>query len=212
MSITLIIIIVTVIVSLMANRDPQLMSKLIFSPYQIYHRKEYYRFITHAFIHSPSNILHLFFNMYVLYLFGTNVEQYLMMEHGGKGRFYYLLLYFGGILFSSLRDYTLHKENQTYLALGASGAVSAILFAFIIISPTAGLVLLFLPFFPIPGFILGALYLWSESYFDKRGGTGIAHGAHLYGAIFGMIFIIFTDFSLVPSFFAQIGAYLASFF
>jgi len=149
--------------------------------------------------------------MFVLYQFGGNVEQYFKADSPSLGVFYFLFLYLGGIVFSSMRDYMQYKNDNSYLALGASGAISAILFSHIIIYPTLSLYLFFIPI-PIPSFVFGGLYLWFEQYMDKKGGDHIAHGAHFYGAIFGVIFTVFTNFSLIPDFFAQIGAYLVSFF
>ncbi len=211
MSITILILIVTIVVSLLGFQRKDLLSKLLFSPYLIYHNKEYYRFITHAFIHDPKNLFHLLFNMFVLFQFGGNVEQFFMSDSPSLGVFYFLFLYLGGIVFSSMRDYLQYKNDSSYLALGASGAISAILFSHIIIYPTLSLYLFFIPI-PIPSFVFGGLYLWFEQYMDKKGGDHIAHGAHFYGAIFGVIFTVFTNFSLIPDFFTQIGAYLVSFF
>lgn len=210
-SITVIIIIVTIVISLIGFRNVDLLRRFMFSPYLIFHQKQYYRFVSHAFIHDPKNLFHLLFNMFVLYQFGNNVEYYFKMNSALLGAIYFLILYFGGIIFSSLRDYTLHRNNSTYLALGASGAVSAVLFSHIIIFPTTALYLFFIPI-PIPSFIFGGLYLWFEQYMDKKGGDHVAHGAHLYGALFGAVFTIFTNFALLPRFFQQIGEYLTSFF
>ena len=93
LSITLIIIIITVAVSLYANSNPELYNKLVFNPYQVVHRKEWYRVFTHAFIHDQNNILHLIFNMYVLYSFGNAVESILLNQLQGLGILYYLFIY-----------------------------------------------------------------------------------------------------------------------
>jgi membrane associated rhomboid family serine protease len=211
MSITLILVVVTVIISFIGFNRPDLMSKWIFNPYLIYHKKQYYRFFTHAFIHDRHNIFHLFFNMFVLYQFGENVELFFRADHPQMGWLFFLLLYFGGIFFSSLRDFEKYKNDPNYNALGASGAVSAVLFAHILIFPTTSLYLMFIPI-PIPSFVFGALYLWLEHYLDKRGGGRVAHGAHIYGALFGIVFTLFTNFALLPRFFTQIADYLGSFF
>ena len=211
MNLNLTLVIVTVVISLIAFSRYDLMVKWLFNPYLISHKKQYYRFFSHAFIHSRDNIFHLFFNMFVLYQFGRNVELALISDHPKIGWLLFLLLYFGGILFSSLRDFEKYKNNPNYNALGASGAVSAVLFAHILIYPTTALYLMFIPI-PIPSFVFGALYLWLEGYLDKREGGHIAHGAHFYGAIFGFVFVLFTNFSYLPSFFNQILNYLSSFF
>lgn len=211
MSITIIIIAVTVIISLIGYRNREFLNKMMFSPYMIHHHKQYYRFFSHAFIHDPNNLFHLFFNMFILYQFGQGVEYYFKYDSPTLGSFYYILLYFGGILFSSLRDYSKYKNDPNYMALGASGAVSAVLFAHILIYPTTALYLFFIPI-PIPSFLFGILYLWLERYLDKRGKDHVAHGAHISGALFGIIFTLFTNFALLPSFFAQIGDYISNLF
>jgi len=210
-SLTVSIIGVTVVLSFIGFRNREFLSRMLFIPYLIAHSKQYYRFVSHAFMHDPKNLFHLFFNMFVLYQFGLNVELYFKSSSPVLGTIYYLILYFGAVIFSSLRDYSKYKDDPNYIALGASGAVSAVLFSHIIIYPTTALYLFFIPI-PIPSFIFGGLYLWFEHYMDKKGGDHIAHGAHLYGALFGVIFTIFTNFALIPSFFAQIQDYILSFF
>lgn len=211
MTLTVLIIIATVGVTFLAFSRPDVFSKLLFNPYLISSRQQYYRFFSHALIHDRTNIFHLLFNMYVLYQFGTSVELFFRNDHPQSGWILYLFLYVGGVFFSSLRDFESYKTDPGYNALGASGAVSAVLFSHILIYPTTALYLFFIPI-PIPAFVFGALYLWLEHYLDKRGGDRIAHGAHFYGALFGIVFTIFTNFSLVPHFFSQIGNYLTSFF
>jgi membrane associated rhomboid family serine protease len=211
LSITTTIVLITIIISLIGFGNKTFLSRMMFSPYMIYHYKQYYRFVSHAFIHAPNNLFHLIFNMFVLFQFGANVEIYFKQASITRGAIYFLILYFGGVIFSSLRDYYKYKEDAHYMALGASGAVSAVLFAHILIYPTTALYLFFIPI-PIPSFVFGGLYLWYEQYMDKRGGDHVAHGAHIYGALFGVIFTLFTNFALLPSFFQQIGQYIASFF
>ena len=203
MSITLGIIITTVIASLYAFNDPSLKYKLMFSPYRATQQGEWYRSFTHAFIHS--DYMHLFFNMYVLYGFGQieEIYGYLFEE---KGWYYYVLLYLGGILFATLPSMLKHRDNDSYWSLGASGAVSAVLFSFIVILPTAGLHLFFIPI-PIPAFIVGLGYLAYEYAMDKRSGGRIAHDAHFYGALFGIIFTLAIDYTLAEKFINQVTNY-----
>lgn len=189
-SVTLIIIIITVAVSLYANSNPELHSKLMFNPYQVVHRKEWYRIFTHAFIHDQSNIFHLFFNMYVLYSFGNAAESILLNQMGGSGVLYYLLIYIGGIAIATLPAIIKHKDNYSYNSVGASGAVSAVLFSTIAFVPfSGGIGIMFIPI-SIPPLVFGVLYLAYEMYMQKRGGTNIAHDAHIWGAIFGFLFIL----------------------
>ena len=201
LTITLIIIIITVGVSLMANNNTGLYAKLIFNPYQVVHRKEWYRIISHGFIHDRESIFHLIFNMYVLYSFGNIAEQILGNVMGqGLGIAFYLILYFGGMLAASVPSIIKHKDNIHYNSLGASGAVSAVLFATIAFIPfQGGIGIMFIPI-SIPPLVFGVLYIAYEVYMGKRGGTNIAHDAHIWGAIFGFVFVLlfvpdaFTNF------------------
>lgn len=193
-SITLIIIAVTALLSIAAFNDQRLFSALLFEPFVIKSRGEWYRFITHAFIHA--NWPHLAVNMFVLYMFGRNVEMLLPYVTGQGVLVHYLLLYGGGILFSTLPSYQRNIHDPSYRAVGASGAVSAVLFAQIIMLPTSPVQFLFIPF-PIPAYVFGILYLAYSYYMDKRGGDNVAHDAHFFGAVYGLLFMIILDPSLV---------------
>lgn len=217
LSITNIIIGINVILSVIAFQNRDFMSKMLFNPYQVVHRKEYYRVITHAFIHA--NFIHLFFNMYVLYSFGNLIESIFVnpelfarlfpdLKFWGisNGYLFYLLLYFGGILFAVLPAIKKHNNDPGYNSLGASGAVSAVVIAFILLMPTVPLRLLFVPI-DIPAFILGAAYLGYEYYMSRRGGTGIAHDAHFWGAIYGLVLLLILRPSFGLYFIQQIGQF-----
>ena len=202
MYITYLLLAVTIAISAKAFNDNALKSKMMFNPYKVVHDKEVYRSFTHAFIHADW--MHLIFNMFVLYSFGTVLEEYLAITYGPKGYLYFSCLYLGGILFSTLLSLRQNKDNIHYNSLGASGAVMAVLFAYVLIFPDAKLMLLFFPV-PISAYILGPLILFFEFYMSKKGGTGIAHDAHFAGAIFGIIFMIIVDYELALSFFTKIG-------
>ena len=215
LSVTSIIVAANVILSIIAFQNRDFLSKMLFNAYMVVHRKEYYRVISHAFIHA--NWLHLFFNMYVLYLFGSQIESifteklyfnYLFpdMEFWGvsRGYLYYTLLYLGGILFASLPAIRKHKDNPSYNSLGASGAVSAVVMAFILLLPTQKLYLFFIPI-GIPGFIFGAAYLFYEYYMSKKGGTGIAHDAHFFGAVYGFVLLVILKPMFLVYFFQRIA-------
>jgi membrane associated rhomboid family serine protease len=190
LSLTLIVIIITVVVSLYSNSKPELYGKLLFNPYQVVHRKEWYRIFTHALIHDKNNIFHLVFNMYVLYSFGNAVESILFNNLQGLGVIYYLLLYIGGTAVATLPAIIKHKNNYNYNSVGASGAVSAVLFSTIAFVPfSGGIGIMFIPF-TISPLIFGVLYLAYEMYMQRRGGTNIAHDAHIWGAIFGFLFTL----------------------
>lgn len=199
---TYIFIIVTVIVTLLAMSNAELFQKLSFSPWLIYQKKQNWRFITHGLIHAGW--AHLAINMLVLYSFGRHVEEaYRNLFGSGKGQLLYLLLYVGGILFSTLYDFGRYKTNPYYLSVGASGAVSAVLFASILIAPTSKLFVFPIPF-PIPAYIFGGLYLVYSIYMNKKGQDNIGHIAHFMGALFGLIYTITLKPSLLTHFFNQI--------
>ncbi len=184
--ITYLIIAITVISSLLAFGNQMLMSNCIFNPYVIDKKKQYYRFITSGFIHA--DLMHLFFNMYALYLFGSNVELAFKEIFNDSGTTLYISLYFSALIMSASFSYFKHKENPQYNALGASGAVSAILFVSIILYPTQELMIFPIPFF-IPSYILGPLYLLYSYYMGRKGLDNIGHDAHFFGALWGVLFI-----------------------
>lgn len=160
------------------------MGRMIFNPYSIYHSGEWYRFITGGIVHA--DFFHLLINMFVLYSFGEVVELYYAQVFGEMARFNFLLLYIGGLLFSVLPTYKKNRENFHYNGLGASGAVSAVVFSFILFNPMQDLCLYGL--ICLPGVLFGVAYLIFCYYMDKRGGTNVNHDAHMWGAIFGFLF------------------------
>lgn len=198
------IIIITSVISIICFSRPELMAKLQFNPYLVYHRKEYYRLFSHAFLHADW--LHLIVNMFVLFSFGTTVENYFnQLSIAGllkNPNLIYIILYIGSILFATTTTLIKHKDNSLYNSVGASGAVSAIVFTSIFFAP---LNKLFLYFIPLPGIIAGILYLVYSQYMSKRGKDNINHDAHLIGAIFGFLFPLFIDPGLVKLFLQQLG-------
>lgn len=182
---TEIIVIITGLISIWAFQDRDLKAKLMFNAYMVKHSNQWYRVVSHAFIHAGW--MHLAVNMWVLWLFGAMVEQFLGEYRGAGGQFAYVALYLGGILFATLPSYARHQDNFSYNSLGASGAVSAILFSAIYFQPTMDLYLMLIPI-PIPAIIFGIGYLALEWYLDKRSMDNVAHDAHFWGAGFGFIF------------------------
>lgn len=193
LSITLVIIVVTVAISLYAFENKDIKYKLLFNPYSVVHQKKWYKTISHAFIHA--DLMHLGMNMYVLYLFG-NIVEYFFLANYQFGITYYILLYVGGVLFATLPAFYKHSDNIHYNSLGASGAVSAVLFSAIVIAPQMKIGILFLPpSLSLPAVVFGPLYLFYEYYMGKRGRTNIAHDAHFAGALFGIFFTLILDFN-----------------
>lgn len=191
LSVLYLIIIATVLVSLNGFNKPEVVDKLIFSPYKVEHYKEYYRVISHVLVHADTT--HLIFNMFSLYFLGKFMENQLIMKFGFiAGEFHFVALYVLGALFSTIIPFARNKNNPNYQALGASGAVSAVIFASIIWDPKMELFIMFIPI-AIPAYIFGPVYLLFEFIAYKRGNTGIAHDAHIGGAVFGIIYILIIN-------------------
>jgi membrane associated rhomboid family serine protease len=208
--ITLIIIIITAIISFMAFSNHELMDKLIFYPPAISKEHQWYRFFSNGLIHA--DIGHLAFNMLSLYLFGDFVEKAFAEIFGDSGKLIYLVMYITALAICLIPTYISQKENYHYRSLGASGAVSAVVFAGIFLFPDQKIGLFFIP--PIiPGFIFGPIYLILTAYLAKRGGGGINHSAHLWGALYGIVFLIVmssalhTGFNPIDHFIQSVKAY-----
>jgi membrane associated rhomboid family serine protease len=201
MPITYIILGVTVVISMMAFNNAELTRKLIMNPYLINNRQQYYRFVTSGFIHGDH--MHLIMNMISLYFFGLAVEQTFAIHFGAMGQIYFIALYILAILVSDVTTFFKNRHNPGYNSLGASGGVSAIIFAFIIFTPLQNLYLYFA--LPIKGFIFGALYLIYSYYSSKRSYDNVNHDAHLWGAIFGAVFCIVLEPSALPNFIEQVS-------
>jgi len=194
---------ITVLVSILAFYNSGVMSRLIFNPYMVTERKQWYRFITSGFIHADW--IHLAVNMLVLWSFGNVVERYFVSMFEEKGLFYYLLLYLGGLLISITPSYKRNMHNAGYNALGASGAVAAVLFAAILFRPLDKIYLYGI--IGIPGILVGVSYLVYSYYMDKKGGGQINHDAHLWGAVFGLLFTILLKPSIFLHFLDQLTAF-----
>jgi membrane associated rhomboid family serine protease len=195
---TLIIVLITALVSIAAFNNAELKSKLIMNAYLVHNRKQWYRMISHGFIHADW--AHLIFNMIALYSFGRIVESnYQYYFEDVRGTFYYIVLYFGALLFASLPDLAKHKDQHWFNSLGASGAVSAVIFSAIIFDPWVGISIFPVPI-PIPGILFGPLFLLFSQYMAKRGGDNIGHDAHFYGAVSGMVMTILFKPTLAVDF------------
>src|SRR6187455_2790551 len=204
-SITLIIIITTSAISFIAFSNHNLMEQFIFYPPAV-RRGQVYRFFSCGLIHADWG--HLIFNMISLYLFGEAVEAKFMEAFGQLGKLVYLGMYVLALGASVIPTYINNKDNYHYRSLGASGAVSAVIFAGILFHPLVGFGLFFIPVY-IAGFLFGAIYLFFSGWLDKRGGGNINHSAHIFGALFGIGFTIvafqaFSDFPVLQNFVDQI--------
>ncbi len=166
----------------------------------VWHKKQYARIFSHALVHSSW--LHLIINMYVLWIFGRFVEN-AFSQLFASGKFLYILMYVLAVPFSTLPALLKNKNNHYYNSVGASGAVSAIVFTTILLAPETSLFLMFIPI-PVPAYIFGVLYLIYSYFMSKRGKDNIAHDAHFAGSVFGFTFPIILNPSLFMNFIHQI--------
>ena len=195
---TYLIIGTTVIISFICFGRRDLVNRFSFNAHAIQKRKEVYRLITHGFIHADMS--HLLINMFTFYFFGAYMEA--LFTQIGFGRWGFTGLYFGGMVFASFFDLIKYRNNLYYQSIGASGAVSAILFSSIIFNPW-GKILLF-AIFPVPGIIFGLLYVIYCQYMAKRATDNINHNAHFWGAVFGLFYPIILKPSLFFVFLDQL--------
>lgn len=183
---TIAIIVITSAISLYAMNSREVLSRFMMNPYMVTQRGQYYRLLTSGLIHK--DFTHLIFNMFSLYIFGHKLEKEFIKVFGQLGPAYFLALYILGIVVSDLPTLLKHRNNPGYNSLGASGAVCAVIFAFILFSPLSN-IYMFIPI-PIKGFIYAAIYLIYSYMSAKNSRDGINHDAHLYGALFGILFCI----------------------
>lgn len=184
-SITVLLVALTALISMGAFQERRVFEALLYQPYAVRTKGQWYRLLTHAFIHADWS--HLLVNMFVLYMFGRNVEMLFALVTPLPTILAYLALYIGGILFAALPGLAKRSADPGYRSVGASGAVSAVLFAQILLLPTREVSILFVPI-AMPAWVFGILYLVYSWYMDKRGGDHVAHDAHFYGAVFGILF------------------------
>ena len=206
MAFTYLIIGFTVLFSLWAFNNQEVFVKCKHWPYIEARDGEYYRILTAGFLHG--DYMHLLFNMVTLYFFGLSVEYWFVGNFGSWGQLGFLFFYLIAIVAASLATYYRYKNTSSFASIGASGAVSSVLFAAILIDP--GLELWIMLAFPIPGFIYGIFYLWYSSRAAQRGGDGIDHLAHLYGAIFGLLFPLALKPQLLPEFITKLSQWFSN--
>lgn len=213
LSLTTIIIIITIGLSLAGFSSQKVMDDLIFYPPAVSKRNQVYRFITCGFIHA--DVMHLVFNMYAFYMFGRAVEEYFLQLFGNNGKAMYIALYLSSLVICLLPTYFKNRDNYYYKSLGASGAVAAVVFTYIMLQPMQGIGIIFIPGIYIPAFAFGIIYLAVSAYLDRRGGGRINHSAHFWGSVYGVLFIIVTSYFLshypvLEHFVEQVKAWLSS--
>ncbi|MDO4251486.1 MAG: rhomboid family intramembrane serine protease [Moraxella sp.] len=199
MSHTTIIVLITVIISILAWQSNAVMSRLIFDPVAITRFKQYDRFLTHGLVHGDA--MHLLFNMFTLYSFGRVLESFYLYKLGSLG---FVIFYVLAIIVAIIPTFIKHKNNPRYLSLGASGAVSAVLFAYILFDPW-NMIYLF-AIIPLPAILFAVAYVAYEIYSNKKGNSNINHSAHLYGAAFGILATIALEPAVAIHFFSKLLA------
>jgi membrane associated rhomboid family serine protease len=196
MPVTLLLIAATCVVSFLAFSNPRLLERLILWPPAISRNHEYWRLATCGLIHA--DLAHLAFNMITLFFFGALMERFYTAYTGAGG---YVLFYAGALVFSSLPSYLRHRDDRDYRSLGASGAVSAVLFAFILLRPWA---IIYVYFLPVPAILYAVAYLGYTIYMDRRRSDRINHSAHLWGAVYGVVVTLLVQPRVAGVFLSQL--------
>jgi membrane associated rhomboid family serine protease len=191
---------VTALVSMAAWQRDSWMETMMMSPSRIAAHGEYWRFLTSGFIHA--DFTHLFFNLFSFYFFGTQLEYIFSVIFPGFGPWIFLVFYLLGIIVADLPTFFKQKNNHYFNSLGASGAVSATIFAGIMFFPTEKIYLFGIV--GIPGIIYAGLFTWYSIEMERRGRDFVNHSAHLYGGLFGVVFVTLTYPQVWISFVQQI--------
>lgn len=198
---TLLIILFTALVSIQAFSHFALFDRLRHYPIRESHQREWYRLLTAGFLHADWP--HLAVNMFVLYNFGELIERHVIHLHGpAKGRLLFLVLYLLNIVLANLPTAFRHRDDPAFSSLGASGAVSGMVFIFILLQPWAMLYFFFIV--PVPAILAGIGYLAYSSWAANHGHGRIDHSAHFAGALAGMAMMILLDHELVSHFITRL--------
>lgn len=208
MSITVILICITVTISFYAFNKRELFGRLMMNPHLINTKGQYYRFISSGFIHKDH--MHLLWNMFSFYFFGTAVEHHFNYVFGETGAYYFIALYLSAIIISDFPTYLKERNNAHYNSLGASGGVGSVIFVFIILQPLQSICLYFA--LCMPGFVFGVGYMAYTYYQGRKSNDGINHDAHLYGALYGLLFCVIAYPTSLILFYEQVKYWLTSLF
>jgi membrane associated rhomboid family serine protease len=205
---TVILICITVAISFYSFNKPELLGRFMMNPSLIKTKGQYYRFISSGFIHK--DLSHLGWNMFSFYFFGNAIERDFGSLFGELGIYYFLVLYLTAIVVSDIPTYFKERNNADYNALGASGGVGAVIFVFIILQPLQSICIYFA--LCMPGFVFGAAYMAYTYYQGRKAKDNINHDAHLYGALYGLLFCVTVYPSSLLQFYEQVKFWVGSFF
>jgi len=194
--VTLVLIGVTVFVSWQAFNNRALLDRLILWPPAIARHRQYDRLVTHGFVHADGT--HLLFNMITLFFFGRAIEPVFVDRIGHVG---FAAFYLSAIVMAIMPTWFRHQQDASYRSLGASGAVSAVLFSFILFAPWS-LILIF--FLPVPAIVYAVAYVGYSIWMDRRGGDNVNHSAHLWGAAYGVLFTVLMEPRAATTFMARL--------
>jgi membrane associated rhomboid family serine protease len=187
----------------MAWQNAALFEKFKFNAWYIQRDKDWHRFFSHALLHADWG--HLLINMFVLWSFANVVLEFFTYDFGTlAGSLLFVGLYVGGIFFSTIYDFFKYRNDIYYNAVGASGAVAAVVFASIVLYPMGSIRFLFIPV-DIPSWVFGLLYLAYSAYMGKRGGDNIGHNAHFWGSVFGIVYTLLINPNYLNGFLRQQG-------
>ena len=198
---TYLLLAVTIGVSWLAFNNRELLQRLLLWPPAIDRKRQYERLVTHGFVHADG--MHLLFNMVTLFFFGRAIEPVFTERITSAG---FLAFYLSAIVVAIVPSWLQHRHDADYRSLGASGAVSAVLFSFILFAPWT---LIYVFFIPMPAIVYAVLYVAWSIWMDHKGRDNINHSAHLWGAAYGVLFTVamkpdvvrvFVDQLLNPSF------------
>lgn len=201
LSVNSVIMAVTILVSVVAWQNENWFGRLLLHPFSVVQQGQWYRMFSYGLVHA--NWGHLIVNMFTLYFFGRSTEMSYVYIWGTKGHLLYALLYVSALAVSCIQDVRKQSDEYSYSAVGASGAVSAVLFASILLWPTEKIFIFFIPI-GIPAFIFGVLFLVYSAYMAKKGEDNIGHTTHFLGAIYGFLFALLFNYKLIFLFFQQI--------
>jgi membrane associated rhomboid family serine protease len=183
----------TIVISLLGMYQiPDIINKFLFRPYYFLREKQYDTMIMSGFIHADTT--HLLFNMITFFFFAFPLERFL-----GTGKF--VALYLAGLVVSHTCTWYKERDNPQYASLGASGAISAVLFAYIVYFPSTMLLVFFIP---MPAMVFAFLYVGYSWWASRNANDRINHDAHLCGALSGLGFVAVTE----PSAFSRLVSML----